>query len=473
MSSARRTATATLVALAAVVAAATPASAFTRMNGIVSDADTGLPLGQSTVTWQGTMTPVPQATTDAGGRFLFVLDGGTTGTLQVAGPAGWDRVDVGPIALPADGAVGQAVTVHRDWALTAGGAKVSSDDESGAPAGCGSAALADGDRGTGWSASATRPATDPPETGIELPGTIDVRTIVIDPSSACSHPAGAALGRYRVETSADGSRWATALEGELGAADRGTAVELTPTANATGVRFVRLVALSAQDPASPTVDVRELKVFGVGPNAAPSGALATEAPRSYRNAVIRLHASFTDADSSIVRYLWDFDGDGAWDQATVGPIVSHVWAGAGTYHVTVGVRDFRGALGTASLDLRIIDPDVPLEAIPQRKPLITFDPPEGIDLPTRIACASICSYKVTIVTTKRMARKLHLKRRTVLTFKSKTEGPGLGSWTLELPKSFVKKLRRAHLKKVTLRLTATAVDQQKRRSTVHRWVTFR
>jgi hypothetical protein len=61
----------------------------------------------------------------------------------------------------------------------------------------------------------------------------------------------------------------------------------------------------------------------------------------------------------------------------------------------------------------------------------------------------------------------------VQTFKRTTEGPGLGSWTLTLPKATVKLLRRAKLKKVTVRLTASAVDQQKRRTTVHRWVRFR
>jgi hypothetical protein len=55
----------------------------------------------------------------------------------------------------------------------------------------------------------------------------------------------------------------------------------------------------------------------------------------------------------------------------------------------------------------------------------------------------------------------------------KTEGPGLGSWTLTLPKATVKLLRKAKLKSVTVRLTASAVDQQKRRTTVHRWVRFR
>jgi F5/8 type C domain/PKD domain len=476
MSPALRLAATALVALATAVAAAAPAHAALGIgiSGYVTDADTGLRLDQATVTWAGTTSPLPQATTDVNGRFLFFgLDPNTSGTLQVAGPPGWDHVDVGPIALPGDGVVTQNVEVHRDWALPAGGATVSSNDESGAAGGCGSGAAADGNGATGWSASATRPAGDPPTLTVALPATVDVSAFVLDAGAACGHPDGATLGRYRVETSGDGSTWSNAAEGELGAGDRGNEVSVTPTANAAVVRFVRLTALSPQDPASPTVDLRELKVYGAAPGVPPTGTLAPEVQRNYMGQVVRLHATFTDTDSNIIRYLWDFDGDGNWDQATLGPQVSHVWAGAGMYHVTVGARDFRGALGTSSIDLRIINPNALIDPIPQRKPLVTFDPPNGIDLSTRIACASICRYEVWMKVTTRMARKLHLKHRTIVHLKRKTEGPGLGSWTMELPSSFIKKLRRAHLKKVTLRLTATAIDQQKRRSTVHRWVTFR
>jgi F5/8 type C domain/PKD domain len=475
MSPALRLAATALVALVTAIAAAAPANAALGMgiSGYVTDADTGLRIDDATVTWAGTTSPLPQATTDANGHFLFFgLDPNTSGTLKVAGPPGWDHVDVGPIALPGDGVVTENVALHRNWSLPAGGATVSSNDQSGGGA-CGSSAAADGDRTTGWSASATRAAGDPPVLTVALSAAIDVSAFVLDPGSACGHPDGAALGRYRVETSGDGSTWASAAAGELGAGDRGNDVSVTPSANASGVRYVRLVALGAQDATSPTVDLREFKIYGVAPGLPPTGTLTTDAPRNYLKQVVRLRANFTDSDSNIIRYLWDFDGDGNWDQATLGPQVSHVWAGAGMFHVTVGARDFRGALGTASMDLRIIDPNVLIDPIPQRKPLITFDPPNGIDLSTRIACASICRYEVWLKVTPRMAHKLHLKHRTVDHLNRKTEGPGLGSWTLELPSSFIKKLRRAHLKKVTLRLTATAIDQQKRRSTVHRWVTFR
>jgi hypothetical protein len=472
--SSSRTVTALVIAVVAALCAAVPAFARPQpgvLGGYVTDADTGLALGGATLSWEGGAP----ATTDATGRFLFSgLTPGSTGTLDVAGPAGWEKTTVGGVTLPADDAGSQNVALHRDWAAAAGGATATSNDESAGAAGCGSGAAIDNDRSTGWSAAvAAHTAADPAQVTIALPQTIDVSRFVIDPSSACSHDAGAALGAYRILTSADGTTFTPAAEGTLTAAQRATNVAIAPTAGASGVRYVRLQALAPQDPAAATVDLRELQVQGVGPNTPPSGSLSVDAPRNYIKGTVRLTAAFTDTDSTITRYLWDFDGDGTWDQATRGPSVAHVWLTAATYHVVVGVRDFRGGLGTASLDLRIIDPNATVEPILQRKPLITFDPVDGIDLPVRIACSSRCTFTATMVLTKPTAKAIKSKRRTILTFKRRTEGPGLGSWTLELPSKTIKLLRRAHRKSVKVRLTASAVDQQKRRTTVHRWVTFR
>jgi hypothetical protein len=474
MTSPRRTVAAVVLAAVAALAASGPAGAVPGrgINGYIYDADTGLGLAGASVSWNGTTSPAPQATTDGSGRYLFTgLDAGTTGSLSVAGPAGWERTTLDGIALPGAELGTQNVALHRNWAASAGGASAASNDDS--VAGCTGAAAVDNDRATGWSASATRPQTDPPTLTIRLPQAIDVRQLVLDPTSACSHAPGAALGRFRIEASPDGASWATAYEGELAAGARGRPTSLTPTANAANVRAVRLVLLSAQDPAATTIDVRELQVFGLGPNTPPAGAVAVEASRNYVNGIVRFRAAFSDPDSTILRYLWDFDGDGRFDQATVGPAVAHVWAGAGLQHVIVGARDFRGGLGTTAIDVRIIDPTAPVETVPQRKPLITFDPPTGIDLPVRIACASQCTFTAKMVLTARTAKRIKAKRRTVLTYKRKTQGAGLGSWTLTLPKTTVKQLRRAKLKSVTVRLTAGAVDRQGRRSTVHRWVKFR
>lgn len=475
MSSRGHTAIAALAAILAMLVGAGNAGAAIPggFQGVVTDAETGLPLGGASVALNGAISPPPTATTDDRGNYLlFGLRGGT-GILSAAGPAGYDRVDVSGIAVPSDSLVTQNLALHRDWATPAGGATATSNDESASDAGCGSAAAVDTDRSTGWSAAAGRAAGDPATLTVQLPETIDVSALVLQAGPACGHAAGAALAHYRVETSPDGSTWTTAADGTLQAAQNGTDVAVTLATGTAGVKFVRLAMLSAQDPGATTIDVRELAVHGVGPNVPPSGTLTIPTHQNVVNAAIRLEASFTDPDSTIVHYLWDFDGDGTWDQATLSPWVTHVWAGQGRYHVVVGARDFRGALGTASVDMYMIDPQLPVQPILQRRPLITFNEPDGIDLETRIACSSACKFTASFVVSKRIAHRLHLKHRTIRRWHKHTKAPGLGSWTLTLPHTTIVKLRHHHLRKVRVRVSAHAVDRQHRRGAGHRWVTFR
>lgn len=471
MSSSRRTVPALLAAAAAslacacagVTATATTATAASLigggLTGYVTDADTGLGLGGAALTWDGTTAPAPSLTSDASGRYLFTgLDAGSTGALAVAGPAGYERTTVSPITLLTTDIGTRNVALHRDWSAAA---PTSATPDAPAAPGCAPAQATDDDRATGWS------TTQPAALTVALPSPVDTTTVVLTPGGACGHADGAALKDYKIETSADGATWSPAASGSLtGTDDQAVAVA------ASGARFVRLQALSAQDGGG-AIDLRELQVFGGGPNVAPTGTVATDAPKNYIKSVVRLRAAFTDPDSTILRYLWDFDGDGRFDQATTTPQVAHVWAAAGAYHLTVGARDFRGALGTTTLDLRIIDPAIPVEPVIQRKPLITFDPVDGIDLPIRIACSSVCTLDVKLVLPKATAKAIKAKRRTILTMKEKTEGPGLGSWTIELPSKTIKLLKQAKRKAVKVRLTATATDRQKRRTTSARWVTFR
>ncbi|WP_445152525.1 discoidin domain-containing protein [Baekduia sp. Peel2402] len=465
MSSSRRTVPALLAATALLACAGAGATASAAsligggLTGYVTDADTGLGLGGAALTWNGTTAPAPSLTSDAAGRFLFTgLDAGSTGALAVAGPAGYERTTIDGITLPANDLGTQNVAIHRDW--SAGAPTTAAPDATAAP-GCAPAQATDDDRATGWS------TTQPAALTVALPVPVDTTTVVLTPGGACGHGDGAALKDYKIETSPDGVTWSDAASGSLSGAND---APVSVTAN--GVRYVRVAALSAQDGGS-TIDLRELQVFGGGPNVAPTGTISTDSPKNYIKTVVRFRAAFKDPDSTILRYLWDFDGDGRFDQATTTPQVAHVWAAAGTYHLTVGARDFRGALGTTTFDLRVIDPSIPVEPIIQRKPLITFDPVDGIDLPVRIACSSVCTFTAKLVLSKQTAKAIKSKRRTILTMKKKTEGPGLGSWTIELPSKTIKLLKKAHKKSVKVRLTATATDRQKRKTTAARWITFR
>ena len=160
------------------------------LGGYLSDADTGLPLGGGTVTWNGTTARRPGH--DRRHRPLPLRRASTAGTHRHAerhrpgrlGP----QTTVDGVTLPADGAGAQNVALHRDWAATAGGASTTTNDESGAAGGCGSAPRVDGDRATGWSASARRAG--------RRPGGAHRRAArrrsrsarsCLDPTSACGH----------------------------------------------------------------------------------------------------------------------------------------------------------------------------------------------------------------------------------------------------------------------------------------------
>ena len=69
-----------------------------------------------------------------------------------------------------------------------------------------------------------------------------------------------------------------------------------------------------------------------------------------------LTASFTDADSIIDGYDWDFDGNGTVDQTTAGSSVKTSYAAAGTYSPKVFAKDFRGGAGTAGTTIEVAQP---------------------------------------------------------------------------------------------------------------------
>ena len=70
----------------------------------------------------------------------------------------------------------------------------------------------------------------------------------MDPSANCGDGGSASMAEFQIETSPDGTAWTTAAEGTFTENDRGQLNELTPTAGADGVRFVKLTMLGNQTP---------------------------------------------------------------------------------------------------------------------------------------------------------------------------------------------------------------------------------
>lgn len=343
--------------------------------GTVTSAESGLPLANVSVGFGAAVFPdLPAARTAANGS--YALDAPAGGYNELAFEhAGYDRVAIPGFEVPAGGTRVQDVALRRNWAAAGGGAVVRGGDDRGAVYGCGLARLIDQKQASGWSAA------KPASAVVELPEAIDVTGFGLDPTNACGDGAGASTARFRVETSADGDSFATALDGTFGASHRGRLTVLR--ADVRNVRYVRLTLLSSQDPSSPYVDFSELEVFGAPPNRLPRGSLAASRARIGVGGKVKFAAAFADPDSRIVGYDWDFDGDGAVDRSTTEPATSFTYRRAGTFAAGVAVRDFRGGAGTAARTVTVTRPPRPVLRLPRRA--------RRRRVKVRVTCAQRCT----------------------------------------------------------------------------------
>ena len=73
-------------------------------------------------------------------------------------------------------------------------------------------------------------------------------------------------------------------------------------------------------------------MYGAPPNTLPSGSLAASRVVLPTGGTVDFAASFTDPDSRIVGYDWDFDGDGSVDRSTGEATTSFTYTRAGRLH---------------------------------------------------------------------------------------------------------------------------------------------
>ncbi len=257
-----------------------PKGKTTTLTGTITDKDTGKPLPGALVYIGGHSSGYAgdyAATTDAAGKFAITkVAPGTYPKLVVASP-GYELA-VNPVVVKAGSSV--AYAVRRNWAAASGGGVIT--DFNGPDLSnyaCGPGGAIDNAQGTGWGSTTGDDAGTPTNVmipkhiDIKLPSKVTIESFKVDPSNVCGDPASASTGQYRIETSADGTTWATAQEGTFTGANRGKYNVLTPTGNATGVQYVRFVMLSPQVPdfanACPGpaggcayTDMTEIQVFG-------------------------------------------------------------------------------------------------------------------------------------------------------------------------------------------------------------------
>jgi extracellular elastinolytic metalloproteinase len=447
-----------------------------RVAGTVTSADSGLPIANVSVGFGGLTTDsafpdyVAPTRTAANGTYSLTAPPGPYAGLVYRGSAGFDRVSV-PTTVTAGATRTQNVALRRDWAAFAGGADVLKDasryDDTGAAFDCGLDQLIDQTQGLGWSpwnpASVNRPPGTPgtaPTAVVRLPQTVDVAQFGLDPGSTCGDDASSTTKGFRIETSPDGAHFNIALQGTFAPSAAGRLNLIKPTANASGVRYVRLTLLSPQGPGvagnswQNFIDFSEIEVFGGPRNVLPSGVLRVSSTRVNPGDVVTFGASFGDPDSKITGYDWDFDGNGTVDRSTTAPATTFAYGASGDYGARVSVRDFRGGAGAATQPVHVTSAPK-LGTLPGRgtKGRARF----------RVTCELPCTVTARL---KRGSRRVGSLKRTL----------GAGSstrLTISLTRKAKKALARQHRKSVKATLSVTVSYADGRRKAAHRKITIK
>ncbi|MFO0903898.1 MAG: PKD domain-containing protein [Pirellulales bacterium] len=129
-----------------------------------------------------------------------------------------------------------------------------------------------------------------------------------------------------------------------------TTVDLTPYASSNlKVRFRSTVSAADED-----ANVDNVRITGIplGPNASPVAQAGGPYAMNEGGSVQLTAALSSDPDGQIVGYAWDFDGDGAYDDATgVGPSFTTTVSGVRT--LGLQVTDNRGASATTTVVVNV------------------------------------------------------------------------------------------------------------------------
>ncbi|MEO8689548.1 MAG: M36 family metallopeptidase [Solirubrobacteraceae bacterium] len=482
------------------------------VTGVVTDSDTGLPISGVRVGFGGHASGPGFAenfadTTDASGR--YTIEGVPTGSypkLAFFASAGYDAGVAPNVSISADTTTTRDIRMTRDWAALNGGAVVRQvSDNTADPFGCGVDKALDLSQGTAWSAfNPSSPDPGNPHAGsptmvVELPRPIDISAFLIDPSAGCGDGASSTTREYTVETSGDGTTFRTAVDGRGAAGFTDGDIGLLNRRNPAGttgknVRFVRLRMLSPLrqgDDCLPTactgtdfIDLTEFKVLGGRPNTLPAGSLAVSNANPTAGEVITFDArSFTDADSAIAGYDWDFNHDGTVDRTTDTPTTDFAYATAGSYTATVAAKDFRGGAGNASTGVTVAPPasGPPGPPGPPGTPP-ALGPVPSLTLPAHgtrgwirpsVRCALRCSVRAKLVVSKATARRLHLRKRTLATLTRTLTRTTRTRLRLRVPAKVRAAMRRRGAKSIRATLTITARHIGGRGKTAHRVVRIR
>jgi extracellular elastinolytic metalloproteinase len=450
--------------------------------GAVTSADTGLPVAGATVGFGGHNTgpAFPDnlvTTTGSNGRYTLTAPAGAYGDLLFSAP-GYDRASTSNVQVTAGATRTQNAALKRNWASASGGADVLMDDDlydnTGADAGCGLAQLIDQNRGAGWSpfnpasTDPDNPGLGPPTAVIQLPRAITVTRFGLDPAATCGDGPSATTKDYEIYTSADNVTFRLAKKGAFTMNDAGRLNIVAPTANATNVRFVKLRLLSPQSTAgsgADFIDFSEFEVFGGPPNVLPSGSLSAGATTVNPGQSVKFTASFSDPDSRITGYRWDFDGNGTVEQTTTTPTATFAYPRSGDFTAQVAAVDFAGGVGVARRAIHVTS-----------APNIATPPRRGSNgrLRFRVSCELSCTTTAKLTLTKKLAKQLGLKKKRTVGSLRRTLAAGSDTrLAIKLSGKAKRALKRHARKSVKATLSVTVRYADGRRDTAKRKVTIK
>ena len=211
------------------------------------------------------------------------------------------------------------------------------------------------------------------------------------------------------------------------------------------------------------IDMTEFEVIGGHTNVLPTGSLGVSNANPLAGEAVTFTAAFTDPDSAIAGYDWDFDGNGSVDRTTDTATTDFTYAAPGARTVKVAAKDFRGGAGNASIGVTVQPPA-------SGPPGATTPPPAlgpipSLTLPSRgtrgsirpsVRCSLRCTVRGKLVVSKANARKLGLKKRTLATLSRTLATTKKTRLRLRVPAKVRAALKRAGVKSIRATLTITA-----------------
>ena len=179
-------------------------------------------------------------------------------------------------------------------------------------------------------------------------------------------------------------------------------------------------------------------------------------------------AAFTDADSAIAGYEWDFDGNGTVDRTTDTATTDFAYATPGSKTAKVAAQDFRGGAGNASIGVTVAPPASGPPGPPGppggSTPPPALGPLPSQTLPARgsggsirpsVRCALRCTVRAKLVVSKATARRFGLKKRTLATLTRTLTTTSRTRLRLRVPAKVRTALKRKGVKSIRATLTVT------------------